>query len=327
MIRLMLACVVFFYSVLSHAEPIKIGLLLDDLRVERWQKDRDYFVAQAQESGAKVYVKSANGDAATQAQQIENMVQRGVNVLVIIPSDASSLTAAIAKAKQAGIKVLAYDRLITNAAIDLYLSFDNIKVGEMQAQALVALKPKGNYFLIGGAPSDNNAKMFRAGQMKILQPLVDAGDIHLVGDGWAEGWSADEAKTIMAAGIAKNAKNIDVVVASNDGTAGGAIQSLEAAGLAGKVLVSGQDADLAGLRRIVQGSQVMTVYKPIRMLAQEAAALALKLAADQAITTTNKIDNGAGQIPAIYLEPILVTKSNIDSTVVADGYHGKNDIY
>ncbi|MBU1466315.1 MAG: substrate-binding domain-containing protein, partial [Gammaproteobacteria bacterium] len=151
----------------------KIGLLMSDLRLERWQKDRDLFTEAAESMGAKVYTQSANGDANTQISQIENMISRGVDVLVIVPENGEVLGNVLAEAKAEGIKVLAYDRLIKFADIDLYVSFDNIRVGEMQAEALLKRKPKGNYFLMGGSPTDNNAKMFRQGQMNVLQPAID----------------------------------------------------------------------------------------------------------------------------------------------------------
>lgn len=270
-------------AVICSASPVmaageKIGLLMSDLRLERWQKDSDLFTHAAQALGAKVYTQSANGDASTQISQIENMISRGVDVLVIVAENGEVLGNVLSEAKAEGIKVLAYDRLIKFADIDLYVSFDNVRVGEMQAEALMKRVPKGNYFLLGGAPTDNNAKMFREGQMNVLNPAIERGDIKVVGDQWATGWSAEAALNIMENGLTANQNKIDAVVASNDSTAGGAIQALNAQGLAGKVAISGQDADLAAIRRIVAGSQTMTVYKPISKLATTSAELAVKLA-------------------------------------------------
>jgi len=310
---------------LPSLAQVKIGLLLDDLTVERWQNDRDYFVARAMEQGAKVYVKSANGDSNTQIAQIENMIQRRVSVVVIIPSDGTVLGEVLKKARQAGIKILSYDRLITQAPVDLYLSFDNVRVGEMQAEALLKAKPKGKYFLLGGSPSDNNAKMFREGQMKILQPAIDSGAISLVGDGWAVGWSAKAAFDIMQEGLTKT--SVDAVVASNDGTAGGVIEALNAKGLAGKVPVSGQDAELAALRRIVDGAQTMTVYKSIKDIANKGADLAILLGSGEAVDSSVSLDNGFASIKSILLEPVSVNKDNMATTVFADGYHSKSEVY
>ncbi|MBU2413796.1 MAG: D-xylose ABC transporter substrate-binding protein [Gammaproteobacteria bacterium] len=305
----------------------KIGLLMSDLRLERWQKDRDLFTEAAESMGAKVYTQSANGDANTQISQIENMISRGVDVLVIVPENGEVLGNVLAEAKAEGIKVLAYDRLIKFADIDLYVSFDNIRVGEMQAEALLKRKPKGNYFLMGGSPTDNNAKMFRQGQMNVLQPAIDSKKINIVGDQWAMGWSAEAALNIMENGLTANANKIDAVVASNDSTAGGAIQALAAQGLSGKVVISGQDADLASVRRIVAGTQTMTVYKPISKLAKTSAEMAVKLARGEKIKVNGQVNNGKKDVDAVLLTPISVTKDNLDSTVIADGFHSRNDVY
>src|ERR1700761_247984 len=168
---------------LAHASKDKpeIGFCIDDLRVERWARDRDFFTAAAEKLGAKVFVQSADASEARQISQIENLISRGVDVIVIVPFNATVLTNTIKEAKKAGIKVLSYDRLILNADVDAYISFDNEKVGEMQAEGVLKLAPKGNYYLLGGAPTDNNAKVLREGQMKILKPSIDKGDIKIVG--------------------------------------------------------------------------------------------------------------------------------------------------
>lgn len=325
---IILFCALFItLSGSAFSKTIKIGLSIDDLRLERWQKDRDIFVNKAESLGAKVYVQSSNSNEQTQISQIENMITRGVDVLVIIPYNGDVLSNVIREAKMDGIKVLAYDRLINNADIDFYLSFDNEKVGELQAKAMIEAKPKGNYFLMGGAPTDNNAKLFRKGQMNILQPKIDSGDIKIVGDQWVDGWLAENALKIMENGLTANDNHIDVVVASNDSTAGGAIQALEAQGLSGKVAISGQDADLAAMRRIIAGSQTMTVYKPITALANRAAEISIQLAQGENIKSNSSLNNGIKDVPAWLLDPIIVTKSNIKQTVLADKFHSEKDLY
>ncbi|WP_426817234.1 D-xylose ABC transporter substrate-binding protein [Winslowiella sp. 2C04] len=310
----------------ASAKEVKIGMAIDDLRLERWQKDRDIFVKKAEALGAKVFVQSANGNEETQMSQIENMINRGVDVLVIIPYNGQVLSNVIAEAKREGIKVLAYDRMINNADIDFYISFDNEKVGEMQAKSLTERVPQGNYFLMGGSPVDNNARLFRDGQMKVLKPLIDSGKIKVVGDQWVDAWLPENALKIMENALTANSNKIDAVVASNDATAGGAIQALSAQGLAGKVAISGQDADLAAIKRINSGTQTMTVYKPITKLADEAAKIAVELGNDQQPQSNAKLNNGVKEVPAFLLEPIAVDKTNIDSTVIADGFHKKSDL-
>ena len=221
--------------------------------------------------GAKVSVQSADASEERQISQIENLISRGVDVIVIVPFNSKTLGNVVAEAKKAGIKVVSYDRLILDADVDAYISFDNEKVGEMQAQGVFNAQPKGNYFLLGGAPTDNNAKMLREGQMKMLKPAIDKGDIKVVGQQWVPEWSASTALRIIEDALTANNNKIDAIVASNDGTAGGAIQALAAQNMAGKVPVSGQDADLAAVKRVMAGTQTMTVYKPLKLIAGEAA--------------------------------------------------------
>lgn len=311
----------------SVAKDLKIGMSIDDLRLERWQKDRDIFVNKAESLGAKVFVQSANGDATAQISQIENMLNKDIDVLVIIPFNGEVLSNVIAEAKKEGVKVLAYDRLINNADVDFYVSFDNEKVGELQAKSIIGQKPEGNYFLMGGSPVDNNAKLFRKGQMKVLQPLIDSGKIKVVGDQWVDSWLAEKALQIMENALTANKNNIDAVVASNDATAGGAIQALSAQGLSSKVAISGQDADLAAIKRIIAGTQTMTVYKPITNLADKAAEIAVALGKDEKVEMNAQLNNGMKEVPAYLLEPVIVTKENIDDTVIKDGFHTKDAVY
>ncbi|HAP0343415.1 TPA: D-xylose ABC transporter substrate-binding protein [Escherichia coli] len=310
----------------GFAKKIEIGLAIYDLRLERWQKDRDIFVKKAESLGAKVLVQSANGSEQTQISQIENMIARGVDVLVIVPYNGQVLSNVIGEVKHEGIKVLAYDCIINNADIDYYISFDNKKVGELQAQSLVERVPEGNYFLMGGSPLDVNAKPYREGQMKVLTPLIQSGKIKVVGDQWVDGWLPENALKIMENALTANNNKIDAVVASNDSTAGGAIQALEAQGLAGKVVISGQDADLAAVKRIIAGTQTMTVYKPITQMATKAAEVAVQLGKGEQPASNAKTPNGVKDVPSWLLEPIAVDKSNIDTTVVADGFHKKSDL-
>ncbi len=312
----------------TTSNKIKIGLSLDTLKEERWQHDRDLFVAKAQELGADVVVQAADSNDALQNSQAENLLTEGVKVLVVVPHNGKSWSGIVQSAHNQGVPVISYDRLIMNADVDLYISFDNVKVGEYQADYLVKRQPKGNYVLIGGAPTDNNALLFRKGQMNVLDPLIKKGDIKVVTDQWADDWLPVKALQIMENALTQNHNQVDAVVVSNDATAGGAIQALAEQNLAGKVLVSGQDADLAGCQRIVAGTQSMTVYKPIKKLAEKAAEIAVAMANMQSVTDkTTFINNGQVDVKSILLEPVQVDKANMDSTVIADGFQKKEDVY
>lgn len=314
------------FSTGASAADIKLGFSIDDLRVERWAKDRDYFIAAAKEAGAEVNVQSADANEQRQVSQIENMISRGVKTVAIVPFNSKVLGNIIADAKKAGIKVLSYDRLILNADVDAYITFDNERVGEMQAQGVIAKVAKGNFYLLGGAPTDNNAKFLREGQMKILKPLVDKGDIKIIGDQWVNDWLPANALSICENMLTAAKNDVQAVVASNDGTAGGCIQALAAQGLAGKVAISGQDADVAALKRIIDGTQSVTVYKPLKQIASEAAKLSIALAKGEKVAFTTQLDNGLKKVDTILLTPTILNKDNVDLPI-KDGQYTKEAVY
>ncbi|OPH47133.1 D-xylose ABC transporter substrate-binding protein [Paenibacillus ferrarius] len=308
-------------------KKVVIGLSIDTLLEERWQKDRDLFKAAVEKLGAQIEVQAANGDDAKQLSQAENLISQGVDVLVVVPHNAEISSAIVEKAHKAGIKVISYDRLIVNSDVDLYVSFDNEKAGELQAKAITSKVPRGNYVLIEGADTDNNAHMFKAGQMNILKPFVENGDITIVFDQSTKEWKPANALANMELALAANHNNIQAVVAANDATAGGVIQALVAQHLAGQIPVSGQDAELAAAQRIVEGTQTMTVYKPIKKLAETAAELAVRMAKGENVHADKKVNNKKNDVPSILLEPIAVDKFNMDATIIADGFHKKEDVY
>ncbi len=312
----------------SGEKAIVMGFSLDTLKEERWQRDRDLVVKEAEARGAKVLVQAANSNDALQNSQAENLLTQGVDVLLVAPHNGKTAATIVESAHKMGVPVIAYDRLILDSDLDLYVSFDPIKVGEHQASYAVQRKPKGNYVLIGGAPTDNNALLYRQGQMNILKPLVDRGEIKVLSDQWAKDWQAVEALRIMENALTSSNNQVDAVVASNDGTAGGAIQALGEQKLTGKVVVTGQDAELSACQRIAAGTQSMTVYKPIPALAKAAVEAALTLARKQPITVkTTPLANGKRDVPSILLDTIAVDKDNLASTVIKDGFHKLEDVY
>lgn len=313
----------------DHAEDgeLVIGFSMDTLVEERWLRDRDLFRQAAEALGAQVEIAAAGGDDALQISQAEILISQGVDVLVVVPHNAEAMAMIVNKAHSEGIKVLAYDRLINNADVDMYVSFDNEQVGELQAAAITAKVPKGNYVYIGGADTDNNAHLFKKGVFNVLQPLIDRGDITVVYDQWTEDWTPVNARANMEAAFAAGGDHIDAIIAANDATAGGVIEALTARGLAGEIPVAGQDAELAAAQRIVEGTQTMTVYKPIHALAEAAARLAVKLAKGEDIEVTDTIHNGKVEVPSVLLSPIAVDRYNIDATIIADGFHSREEVY
>lgn len=307
-----------------------IGFSMDTLKESRWQKDRQLFVAAAEKLGAKVLVQSANSDDTRQMQDVEALLSNKVDVLVIVPHNARAMAKAVQKAHQSGIPVLAYDRLITDSDLDLYISFDNVKVGEKQAQFALDHLPKDRvlrFVRIFGAKTDNNALLFKQGQDNVLKPQIENGRVKVLHEDWAENWKPENAKKITNAAITTYGSDFDGILAANDGTAGGAIQALSEEGLAGKKLVTGQDAELVACQRIAAGLQAMTIYKPIHKLANSAAELAVKLARRKPVIATATTNNGQIEVPSVLLEVITVTRENLMSTVIADGYHSYEDVY
>lgn len=324
-----LAMATFFSGIASASQKkIKIGFSMDTLKEERWQRDKELFVKRAQELGAEVLVQAAEGNATLQNNQAENLLTQGVDVLVVVPNNAITTAAIVEAAHKARKKVLSYERLIRNSDVDLYIASDAVEIGREQAAYLTKHVPKGNYVLIGGAPTDNNAKLLRDGQMQILKPFVDRGDIKIVADQWAKDWQASEALKHTENALTKHHNNIQAILVSNDGTAGGVISALKQQKLEGKIAVSGQDADLVACQRIVEGSQTMTIYRSIYSEATQAAEAAVALAKNEKVATAkDAVANGKINVPAILIKPVQVDKNNMMATVIKEGFHKKEDVY
>ena len=307
----------------SKEKPV-IGFSIDDLRVERWARDRDYFIAAAKGLGAEVSVQSADGDSAKQVAQIENLISKKVDALVIVPKDQSTLSNVLKEAKKAGIKVVSYDRLIKSPDVDVYISFDNERVGTMQGEALMKAMPNGgNVYVLSGDPGDNNAKLFKAGAMKAMEPQIKAGKVKILGEQAVKDWLPANALTIAENVLTQHQNKIDGFLGPNDGTAGGIIQALAGQKLAGKVPVTGQDAELAAVKRIIAGTQTMTVYKSLNLIATEAAKLSIALVKGDKVEY--KAEKAEGGINQILLDPIVITKDNVDF-LVKDGFYTKEQL-
>src|SRR5438128_9262359 len=306
--------------------PVRIGFSMDTLKEERWQRDKALVEQRCKEVGAECEVQVANGDDAVQTKQCDNLLTKGVDVLIVAPHNGQIAASIVEAAHRQGVPVISYDRLIRNADVDLYVSHQVVKIGQMQAQYALDNRKKGNYVLIGGSPTDNNALLLMDGQMSVLQPAIDRGDIKIVAKQFARDWLASEALRITEDALTKNNNDIRAIVASNDGTAGGAISALPPQ-LIGKVLVTGQDASLDAVQRVVEGKQTMTIYKRIQPLAFGDVDSAIKLARGEKIDAKDKINNGKNDVPSILQEPIVLDKNKVMQTVIKDGYHKLEDVY
>jgi len=312
----------------TTAEPLKIALLLPETKTARYEtQDKPLFEAKVKELApdAEILYSNANQDAAEQQSQADAALTNGADVLVLDPVDSASAASIVKKANDQNVPVISYDRLILNADVDYYVSFDNEKVGTLQGQALLdKLTADGNagetIVMINGSPTDNNATLFKKGAHSVLDGKVEIGAEYDTPD-----WSPDKAQTEMDQAITKLGKDGFVgVLAANDGTGGGAIAAMKGAGIdPSKKPTTGQDAELAAIQRILLGEQFMTVYKAIKLEAEAAAELAVALAKGEAVPSSlqlSPVNNGTKDVDSVLLALVAVTKDNIASTVVADGF-------
>ena len=312
-------------------EARKIALLLPESKTTRYEaQDRPLFTARLKQEcpNCELIYSNADQDPAKQQSQAEAAITQGANVLVLDPVDSESAAGIVNRAKQSNIPVISYDRLITNADIDYYISFDNERVGQLQGQSLLeALGGTGrSIVMINGAPTDNNAKQFKQGAHSVLDGKVEIAREYDTPD-----WSPDKAQQQMEQAITAVGKDgFQGVYAANDGTAGGAIAAMKGNGVDPKdVPVTGQDAELAGVQRILAGEQHMTVYKAIKPEAEAAARLAVALANGQPAPSglvTGNVNNGREDVPSVLLKPVAVTRDNVADTVVKDGFLKPSDI-
>lgn len=304
-------------------KKIQIGLSFDSFVIERWQRDRDVFVFTAEQLGAEVNVQNANGDVEKQISQIEYFIEKKMDVIVIIAVDSEACKDAVKKAKDDGIIIVAYDRLLRNSDVDLYISFDNEEVGRLMAQTLVDNIPEGgNIIAVFGPKTDNNVQLAEQG----FEDVMEGSPLKVVYSVNAVNWLAEEAYYAVNAALDITTE-IDGVFCGNDGLATEAVRALSENRMAGNVIVTGQDADLSACQRIVEGTQTMTVYKPVDKLAKAAAEYAVKLAKGEEIDVKTTIDDGSQEVPYVKLVPIAVTKDNIDETIIANGFQNKEDVY
>lgn len=308
----------------NTGDKLIIGFSLDSLKEPIWKINKREFIEKANELGAEVIVEQANSDDNVQLSQIDKLIAEGVNVLVVAPHDGEICAKAVEKAHNAGIKIIAYDRLIKNSDVDLYVSIDNYTVGVLQAEEMLKNVPNGNIAYVGGAESDNNALLFRQGAMDTLDKYKDS--VNIVMDKYSKDWKTEEAYNNISELLSQNS-DINGIICANDGTASGAIAALDKFGLSGKVPVTGLDSELAACQRIVEGTQLMTIYKPTKEIAGKAAELSVKLAKGENINTNSTIDNGKIQVPAYFIDPVVVTKDNMMDTIIKDEFHDYDDVY
>jgi D-xylose transport system substrate-binding protein len=321
--RFVLAVTVLMLCFLSgaQAQDKVVGVSWSNFQEERWKTDEAAIKAAVAAAGGRYIAADAQSSPQKQLTDIESLIAQGANVLIVLAQDASAIAPAVQEAIDENIPVVGYDRLIENPRA-FYVTFDNKEVGRMQARAVFARRPRGNYAFIKGSSSDPNADFLFAGQIEVLRDAIAAGAIKNVGEAYTDGWLPANAQRNMEQILTKNDNNVDAVVASNDGTAGGAIAALAAQGMAGSVPVSGQDGDHAALNRIALGTQTVSVWKDARALGKKAAEIALLLADGKKMSDipgAMKFDGGPKKVEmnALFLTPIPITRENLDVVIDA----------
>ncbi|MCR4797208.1 MAG: substrate-binding domain-containing protein [Lachnospiraceae bacterium] len=304
-------------------EKITIGFSFDSFLIERWEKDRDVFVTTAREAGVEVNVQNANGDVKTQLEQIGYFIEKKVDAIVVVAIDSGRLRGVVAEAKAAGIPVIAYDRMLKDSDADLYISFDNESVGTLMAKALVNEGHTKKALMLSGPLEDSNVTDVNKGFTNVCRKY----GITVTDTFYAPNWTPESAADYLRANPTK-IDEADAIMCGNDNIATQVVRVLAEHRKAGTVLVTGQDADLEACQRIVQGTQLMTVYKPVEKEAKAAADAAVSLIEGKEPRGVNKtVSDGTYDIPAIILDPIAVDKNNIDSTIIASGFHRKDEVY
>jgi D-xylose transport system substrate-binding protein len=308
---------------------VTVGVSWNNFNEERWAKFDEPAIQEAlQACGAEYISADAGSSAEQQLADVENLISQGANALIILAQDGEAILPAVQSALDQGIPVVAYDRLIENPG-SLYVTFDNVEIGRLEAEAVFAEVPKGNYVFIKGNSTDANADFLREGQQEVLQEALDSGDIKNVGESYTDNWDPAIAQTNMEQFLTDNNNNVDAVLAENDGMAGGVVAALEAQGLAGSVAVSGQDGDVAGLNRVALGTQTVDVYKDARELGKAAGESACAMAqgtALQDVANTQQFDSpGGNQMTSIFLTPQAITQDNLNIPLDA-GWISQEDL-
>jgi len=317
-------------NTVTTEKTIQIGMSFDSFVIERWLRDRDAFVKTAKELGADVNVQIANGDVNKQISQIQYFIDKGMDAIVIIAADGSALKDVVAKAKGKGIKIISYDRLIPDADSDLYISYDNETVGRLMARSLIAAKPGGGKIVeIKGSETDYNVTQVSEG----FDDEISGSKLSVVYSANCGNWEADQATAYMEEALAKDS-DIVGVMCGNDDIATRVVQTLSEHQMAGRVAVVGQDAELSACQRIVENTQTMTVFKQVEDMADIAARMCVDLVNGKSVTdtslsyyTTETINDGMYNVPYYKMEPVAVTKDNIDEVIIASGFHKREDVY
>ncbi len=324
---LVLVIFINMFSCTEQGNEAKVGFLMEKFTADRWVLDKKYFEEKVTELGAEVITKISDGSDANQYALALDLINEGVDVLVVVASNVNSAAAIVREAHKAGIKVIAYDRFIRNSELDYFIGLDAVQIGEIQAQYALSKVPRGNYVLLEGDKSDMNAVNIEKGQKNELDSKIQNGDVNIIYRVFIDNWSTVEAEYEIEKVLKLTNNQIDVILSANDGNAMGARKAIEKLGVDDNILITGLDADLKACKRIISDKQTMTVYTPIIECAKIAGELAVNLANKNPLEFKfSSKNNGRVEVPSIILDSYAIDKTNIDK-IIENGFHTKNEIY
>lgn len=303
----------------KSTEKIKVAFLVHDLVADRWLMDMENFTNKVADLGGEAITRNGLGDAETQVEQGKRLIDEGVKVIVVVPQDGKVLAKLVDYADKKGAKIIAYDRMIVDCDLHYYISYNSVQVGELMAEYALKAKPKGNYVILNGPSSDNNALLVRQGIMNKLKSHIDAGKVKVLMEKEMSSWYALSSMSVMDEFVQRNKLPIDAVITGADDLASGVIDVFKSSNIRIPV-ITGQDASVDACRNIILGNQSMTIYKSVKKLSSEAAILSMKIARGEKIDFTSTMNNGKKEVPSILFNPIVVDKSNLKTTVIQDGH-------
>ncbi len=326
LIILMLINSLSFFTSCKTKNP-KIGILIHSYENDRWTKDKDYLVENLVKEGAEVMLEVADNNQQKQIEQAKVMIESGAQVLIVVPINQDEAAKIVDLAHDANVKVIAYDRLINGCRLDYFITANSTHIGELQAAYLTSLKPKGKYALICGSKYDNNSMKLFLGQMNVLQPFMEKGDIHLVYSEFTENWSPAEGALHTNRLLEQNTDSITAIITGSDAIADGVLSVLKERGLEGKIMVAAQDSELDNVKAIMSGAQTCDILKPLKEMAATTAKLAVSLALEKPLKMKfTSESNGKALVKSILIDAVVVNKNNIENTVIASGFHSAADL-
>jgi len=325
---MVIALIILSVSSCKNIGNVKIGFLIPASVGYRWPIDQKYVEKAANDKGIEVITRSAENDENLQLKQAKELLEMGVDVLIVVAANSNTSAAIVRDAHEYNVPVIGYDRLIKNSELDYLVTFEGAEIGNLMVNYAISKKPEGNYVMLWGDAGDVNAILIKDAQEATMKPYIESGKINIVYKTFVEDWSKVNAKQIMKNVFAFSTKKIDAIITSYDGLALGALEAMDEINYQGEVIITGQDAELAAVKAVKDGKMSLTVYKSIGTIAGASVDLAVKLAKGEKVKDIHStINNGRKDVPVLYLKPVAVTKSNIRETVIADKFYTEQQIY